>query len=74
MFTMFLHLPPRALKQLFDRKVSFAAAPDVFPPDRFNPGVMVLTPSLSVLEDMLSKISDLPSYDGRDTGWTIVAA
>ncbi|CAN0090971.1 unnamed protein product [Laminaria digitata] len=55
------------IDELFDRNVSFAAAPDVFPPDRFNPGVMVLTPSLSVLEDMLSKISYLPSYDGRDT-------
>lgn len=65
---MFLHFSPPVLNQLFDRKVAFAAAPDVFPPDRFNPGVMVLTPSSAVLADMLSKISHLRSYDGRDTG------
>lgn len=55
-------------EQLFDRKVDFAAAPDVFPPDRFNAGVMVVAPSQEVLEDMLSKVSELPSYDGGDTG------
>lgn len=54
--------------QLFDRDVDFAAAPDVFPPDRLNAGVMVLKPSASVLEDMLSKVSELPSHDGGDTG------
>ncbi|CAN0329506.1 unnamed protein product, partial [Laminaria digitata] len=55
--------------QLFDRKVDFAAAPDVFPPDRFNAGVMVVAPSSAVLDDMLSKVSELPSYDGGDTGF-----
>lgn len=54
--------------QLFDRDVEFAAAPDVFPPDKFNAGVMVVVPSLLVLEDMLSKVEKLPSYDGGDTG------
>lgn len=54
--------------QLFDREVDFAAAPDVFPPDNFNAGVMVVAPSLVVLEDMLSKVEELPSYDGGDTG------
>ena len=29
---------------LFERNVSFAAAPDVFPPDRFNAGVMIVQP------------------------------
>lgn len=48
--------------------MEFAAAPDVFPPDKFNAGVMVVVPSLLVLEDMLSKVEDLPSYDGGDTG------
>lgn len=57
---------PRA--QLFKLEVDFAAAPDVFPPDKFNAGVMVLKPSLSVLKDMLSKVDKLPSYDGGDTG------
>lgn len=54
--------------QLFDRDVEFAAAPDVFPPDRFNAGVFVAKPSTKVLDDMLSKVSELPSYDGGDTG------
>lgn len=40
----------------------------MYPPDKFNPGVMVLKPCLGVMEDMLSKVSKLSSYDGRDTG------
>ena len=48
--------------------MDFAAAPDVFPPDRFNAGVMVVAPSSIVLDDMLSKVPELPSYDGGDTG------
>lgn len=48
--------------------MEFAAAPDVFPPDKFNAGVIVVVPSLLVLEDMLSKVEELPSYDGGDTG------
>lgn len=55
--------------ELFDRDVSFAAAPDIFPPDRFNAGVMVLTPSQALLDDMLSKVEELPSHDGGDTGF-----
>lgn len=54
--------------KLFEREVEFAAAPDVFPPDKFNAGVMVVVPSPIVLEDMLSKVEDLLSYDGGDTG------
>ena len=27
---------------VFEREVDFAAAPDVFPPDRFNAGVMLI--------------------------------
>ncbi|CAN0154486.1 unnamed protein product [Scytosiphon promiscuus] len=57
------------LDELFHREADFAAAPDVFPPDKFNAGVMVVTPSLCVLEDMLSKVEKLPSYDGGDTGF-----
>lgn len=48
--------------------MDFAAAPDVFPPDKFNAGVMVVVPSLVVLEDMMSKAEEFPSYDGGDTG------
>ncbi|CAM9982907.1 unnamed protein product [Ectocarpus fasciculatus] len=57
------------LDELFDREVDFAAAPDVFPPDKFNAGVMVVVPSLIVLEDMMSKVEELSSYDGGDTGF-----
>ncbi|CAM9478726.1 unnamed protein product [Hapterophycus canaliculatus] len=57
------------LDELFNREVDFAAAPDVFPPDKFNAGVMVVKPSLSVLEDMRAKVDKLPSYDGGDTGF-----
>eukprot|EP00752_Nemacystus_decipiens_P017080 g15297.t1 len=57
------------LDELFDREVEFAAAPDVFPPDKFNAGVMLVVPSLLVLKDMLSKVETLPSYDGGDTGF-----
>lgn len=56
------------IDELFDRKVDFAAAPDVFPPDRFNAGVMVVRPNAAVLEDMLSKLVESHSYDGGDTG------
>jgi hypothetical protein len=27
---------------VFDREVEFAAAPDIFPPDRFNAGVLFI--------------------------------
>ena len=47
----------------------FAAAPDVFPPDRFNAGVMVVRPSLEVFEDLCEKLLTLHSYDGGDTGF-----
>ena len=60
-----------------------SAAPDVFPPDRFNAGVMVLSPSLDVFSSMMTAAGlgsggethsqalaedALPSYDGGDTG------
>ena len=31
----------------------FAAAPDVFPPDHFNAGVLVVRPSMSVFKALL---------------------
>ena len=54
---------------LFARPGDLCAAPDVFPPDRFNAGVLVIQPSMPVFEDMMSKIGILPSYDGGDTGF-----
>lgn len=66
------HLAARQLTpndaQLFDLDSNFAAAPDVFPPDRFNAGVMVVAPDASVLSHMRSVIDTLPSHDGGDTG------
>lgn len=54
---------------IFEIGVEFAAAPDIFPPDRFNAGVMLLKPDLVVFESMVTKIGTLTSYDGGDTGF-----
>lgn len=56
--------------QLLDGDVPFAAAPDVFPPDRFNAGVLVVKPDRAVFEDLKAKAASkaLGSYDGGDTG------
>ncbi|CAM9580775.1 unnamed protein product, partial [Phaeothamnion confervicola] len=53
--------------ELFDLPTDFAAAPDIHPPDRFNAGVMVLTPSEAVLEEMLGRTATTATYDGGDT-------
>ena len=59
------------LGELFElpAAVNFAAAPDVFPPDKFNAGVLVLTPDAAVLADMLESVPLLQSHDGGDTGF-----
>ena len=46
-----------------------AAAPDLFPPDRFNSGVMVIRPSQSTFDNMMGQRSLLANYDGSDTGF-----
>mmetsp|Transcript_16419 Transcript_16419/g.39291 ORF Transcript_16419/g.39291 Transcript_16419/m.39291 type:complete len:442 (-) Transcript_16419:167-1492(-) len=57
-----------------------AAAPDIFPPDKFNAGVLVIRPSKAVFEDMMSSLENstsnhnesvkkCKSYDGGDTGF-----
>ena len=46
-----------------------AAAPDVFPPDHFNAGVLIIRPSMLTFRDMLKKINQLSAYDGGDTGF-----
>lgn len=33
------------MEDVFQRDVDFAAAPDVFPPDKFNAGVLLIKPS-----------------------------
>lgn len=46
-----------------------AAAPDMFPPDKFNSGVMVIRPSQTVFDNMMAQKSLLANYDGGDTGF-----
>ena len=55
-------------RQLFERASDFAAAPDIFPPDKFNAGVLLIKPSKATFDDMQAKIAILPSHDGGDTG------
>lgn len=55
--------------ELFLREPLPAFAPDVFPPDKFNAGVIVLKPDRLLLQQMLSRLPDLPSHDGGDTGF-----
>jgi len=56
---------------IFDRCMhsDFAAAPDVFPPDRFNAGVFYLRPSADTFRALCAALHKLPSYDGGDTGF-----
>lgn len=54
--------------ELFQRPTP-AFCPDVFPPDRFNAGVIVLRPSKHLFEEMMQRSSELPSHDGGDTGF-----
>jgi lipopolysaccharide biosynthesis glycosyltransferase len=46
-----------------------AAAPDIFPPDKFNAGVMLLQPSLPLFHDLMTQSQSLTTYDGGDTGF-----
>lgn len=46
-----------------------AAAPDMFPPDKFNSGVMVIRPSQTTFDNMMGQKSLLANYDGSDTGF-----
>ena len=48
----------------------FAASPDVFPPDHFNAGVMLVRPSMAVFKSLLRESQKShQSYDGGDTGF-----
>uniref|UniRef100_A0A7S3PP17 Hexosyltransferase n=1 Tax=Aplanochytrium stocchinoi TaxID=215587 RepID=A0A7S3PP17_9STRA len=49
--------------------IGFAAAPDIFPPDCFNAGVLVICPSMVTFKNLVSEIDVLRSYDGGDTGF-----
>lgn len=61
------------LEELFaiDKDIDFATAPDVFPPDRFNAGVLVIRPDNELMQELMEKAASrsLPSYDGGDTGF-----
>ena len=57
------------IDELFERAVDFAAAPDVFPPDRFNAGVLLVRPDPAVFAALLAAAPDAPSHDGGDTGF-----
>jgi len=57
------------IDDLFERRVDFAAAPDVFPPDKFNAGVLVLRPNRAVFARMLEAAPTLASHDKGDTGF-----
>lgn len=46
-----------------------AAAPDMFPPDKFNSGVMVIRPSQATFDNMMGQKKLLANYDGGDTGF-----
>lgn len=58
-----------SIDELFNLGVDFAAAPDVFPPDKFNAGVMVLKPCRDVFDKMMAVVHTAPSYDKGDTGF-----
>jgi glycogenin glucosyltransferase len=49
--------------------VSFAAAPDTFPPDHFNAGIMLVRPSRHIFAAMVRRMAVQGSYDGGDTGF-----
>jgi glycogenin glucosyltransferase len=54
------------IEDIFDRNVDFAAAPDVFPPDNFNAGVLLIKPNETVFKELIAL--DVKPYDGGDTG------
>ena len=47
---------------------SFAAAPESFPPDTFNAGFMVLTPSTETFQKLLRLNTEIGSTEGGDQG------
>mmetsp|Transcript_10063 Transcript_10063/g.15519 ORF Transcript_10063/g.15519 Transcript_10063/m.15519 type:complete len:416 (+) Transcript_10063:108-1355(+) len=46
-----------------------AAAPDIFPPDKFHTGVLVVRPNQEVFDDMMDQRKHIRTYDGGDTGF-----
>lgn len=58
----------RAVDELFDLNVPFAAAPDIGWPDCFNSGVMVLAPNVGDFWSLHTLASSGSSFDGADQG------
>lgn len=46
-----------------------AAAPDIFPPDKFNAGVLLISPSNALFDELMKQTRNTVSYDGGDTGF-----
>lgn len=57
------------IDELFNIESKFAASPDIFPPDKFNAGVMVIEPDALLFQEMMTLVGVLPSHDGGDTGF-----
>ncbi|GMH92425.1 hypothetical protein TL16_g12345 [Triparma laevis f. inornata] len=47
----------------------FAASPDIFPPDRFNAGLMLFKLNENIGNCVLQNIDNLGTYDNGDTGY-----
>ena len=62
------------IDDLFALDVDLAAAPDVFPPDKFNAGVLVVRPSPETHARLLQLAPTAPPYDGGDTGSSTFAS
>lgn len=58
----------RALDELFDLDVDFAAAPDIGWPDAFNSGVMVISPNMGDYWALHTLAAAGDSFDGADQG------
>jgi len=58
----------RNIDDLFERP-HIAAAPDFLLPDRFNSGVLVLSPDREAYASMLERLDTEGSYDGGDQGF-----
>ncbi|KAF2477057.1 nucleotide-diphospho-sugar transferase [Lindgomyces ingoldianus] len=58
----------RALDELFDLDVPFAAAPDIGWPDAFNTGVMVISPNMGDYWALQTMAASGDSFDGADQG------
>ena len=59
----------RNIDDLFERPATpLAAAPSLFPPDKFNAGVMVIAPDAALLARILDFAAEHPSYTCGDQG------